>query len=868
MTKKPDTERCRSATAAALALALAALPALLPSPAAAQAQPAARAAAGRTARATAASAPRAADAASPGAASSPGAADAPFELSVASIMRGPELVGEAPTAVRWTPDSRWVYFRWKPGGRPWYEPLSLYRVRATGGEPRKLSDAEADSLGVLVARGDDSRDGRWRVVSHDGDLFLVDRRSLDVRRLTETRDAELGPLFSRDGASVYFVSSENLFAIDTRDGAVRQLTDFRHGASSAEEKEAKGQRGFLKEQQTELFETIRVREEREKREKELREQREREAPRTVHVAADERVADIAVEPGGRYAAVLVVHRPKGAESTVVPEWVTESGYVETIQGRSKVGDEQGAARLGLVDLSTGDVKWLNPPTPGAAPTAGGGEGGRAAGAAGGADTAAAGADTAAAGAPRFARLSFLGWNDAGTQGLVGVVSFAHKDEWLEVLDAASGELRPVMHDHDDAWIGGPCETWADDACAGWLPGSGGFWFISERDGWSHLYRAAADGSGLKQLTDGQWEVHDATLSRDRRTFYMHTTEASPFGQQLYRMAVDGGSRVRLTQRVGLHSATLSPDGARLADVYSYANQPPELFLRQSKPGATPERVTTSPTAQWSSYAWIVPDIIRIPARDGAQVPARIYRPADVGAQANGGAVIFVHGAGYLHNVHNGWSDYYREYMFNHLLASHGYVVLDLDYRGSAGYGRDWRTAIYRHMGGKDLTDQVDAVKYLVANEGVQGPERVGIYGGSYGGFITLMALFTEPDWFGAGAALRAVTDWAHYNHWYTSRILNLPQDDSVAYRQSSPIYFAEGLKDPLLIAHGMQDTNVEFQDVVRLSQRLIELKKTGWQLAVFPVENHGFVEPTSWTDEYRRILDLFDRTVGRAVASR
>jgi dipeptidyl aminopeptidase/acylaminoacyl peptidase len=186
----------------------------------------------------------------------------------------------------------------------------------------------------------------------------------------------------------------------------------------------------------------------------------------------------------------------------------------------------------------------------------------------------------------------------------------------------------------------------------------------------------------------------------------------------------------------------------------------------------------------------------------------------------------------------------------------GFTVLDIDYRASAGYGRDWRTGIYRHMGGKDLSDQVDGAKYLVSAHGVD-PKRIGIYGGSYGGFITLMALFTEPDVFAAGASLRPVTDWAHYNHPYTSNILNTPQADTEAYKKSSPIYFAEGLKGALLICHGMVDVNVHFQDTVRLVQRLIELRKENWELAVYPVEDHGFVEPTSWADEYKRILKLF-----------
>jgi dipeptidyl aminopeptidase/acylaminoacyl peptidase len=164
------------------------------------------------------------------------------------------------------------------------------------------------------------------------------------------------------------------------------------------------------------------------------------------------------------------------------------------------------------------------------------------------------------------------------------------------------------------------------------------------------------------------------------------------------------------------------------------------------------------------------------------------------------------------------------------------------------------------MGGKDLSDQVDGVKLLVEKYGVN-PKHVGLYGGSYGGFITLMGLLTEPEVFSSGAALRSVTDWAHYNHGYTSNILNEPALDEKAYKQSSPIYFADGLKGNLLMCHGMVDENVQFQDIVRFSQRLIELGKNNWELAVYPVEDHGFTEPASWADEYKRIFNLFERTL-------
>jgi len=300
-------------------------------------------------------------------------------------------------------------------------------------------------------------------------------------------------------------------------------------------------------------------------------------------------------------------------------------------------------------------------------------------------------------------------------------------------------------------------------------------------------------------------------------------------------------------------------------VRSYSNKPPELYVSPNRPGAEARQVTTSPAEEFFTYNWIDPQIVTFKARDGAAVPARIYKPAKF--QRGGPAVLFVHGAGYLQNVHRWWSTYYREYMFHHLLVERGYVVLDIDYRGSAGYGRDWRTAIYRHMGGKDLTDHVDGAKYLVAEQGVD-PTRIGIYGGSYGGFITLMAMFREPDVFAAGAALRPVTDWAHYNHGYTANILNVPQSDAEAYKLSSPIYYAQGLKGALLICHGMVDVNVHFQDTVRLVQRLIELRKENWELAVFPVEDHGFVQATSWADEYKRILRLFDENLRLRAAHR
>ena len=309
----------------------------------------------------------------------------------------------------------------------------------------------------------------------------------------------------------------------------------------------------------------------------------------------------------------------------------------------------------------------------------------------------------------------------------------------------------------------------------------------------------------------------------------------------------------------MNSFVSSPDERQLLIVHSEATRPPELWLQDAVEGAIGRPLTDSRSATFRSIDWTAPLSVAIESSQGAgRIHSRLYLPDGPAPPGGWPAVMFIHGAGYLQNAHQGWSQYDREFMFHSVLVERGFVVLDMDWRGSAGYGRDWRTAIYRNMGGPELEDLRDGVDWLVANAGVD-RESVGCYGGSYGGFLTFMALFREPDLFAAGAALRPVTDWAHYNHGYTSNILNTPELDPEAYRRSSPIEHAAGLSKPLLICAPMLDDNVLFLDTVRLVQRLIELGKGEFfETAIYPVESHGFKNPSSWLDEYGRILALFE----------
>ena len=792
--------------------------------------------------------------------------DSAFHLDLKSIMRGEETVGRAPAGVQWSADSRWIYFQWAPPGTDWRASTSPYRVRAeAGANPEKITRAQQDSFAQTIVTGPTTRDGKWRALSLQGDLWLVDVSNGQRRRLTSTSQAEQAISWSADNARLFYRVGDAVFALRISDGFVEQLADIRPASpvASADSAQLNGGRGrgsaappvtsaaqreALARDQRDLFQVLRDRAYADSVNGGGRGGRGggagggRGGPpgggapasgvRPVTLARDETLRSVWVSPRGTHM-LFTVGTGATTTPTAIPTWITATGYVAEQQGRSKVGDAIGRTRMGMLDFATSRVNWISEVTP------------------------VFGDST-----DHYSRLTSLGWNDAGDAALVVAEPSNYKSRRIIRVQPDSATMVTVELLRDSAWVGGPC-----GGCGGWLPGNRGIWWVSEADGFAHLYVSGADGTGKHQLTQGKWEVLTAGLSADRSHFEMHTSEPSVYEQHFYTMALDGTNRVRLTARSGGHQVTVSPDGATLADIYSYSNEPPELYLQPAQPMAKASRLTTSPTAAWRAFKWVDPEIVTIPASDGIGIPARIYRPAQFGAKSNGAAVMFVHGAGYLHNVTRTWSTYFREYQFNQLLASKGYLVVDLDYRGSAGYGRDWRTAIYRHMGGRDLEDHVDASKWITAKYGI-GPKHIGLYGGSYGGFITLMALFTRPQYFGAGAALRAVTDWAHYNHGYTAQILNQPQDDSIAYRRSSPIFFADGLQAPLLMAHGMVDSNVEFEDIVRLTQRLIELGKTNWWLAPYPVEDHGFTRPDSWTDEYRRILELFDQWLPRGAGNR
>jgi dipeptidyl aminopeptidase/acylaminoacyl peptidase len=755
-------------------------------------------------------------------------------LSLEKIMAGDEWIGHQPGEPWWAHEGGKIYFMWNPENNP---SDSLYRYDLKSGRTEPVPPLERRELPPRRVTWDAAK--RRMVYIKNGDLFLTDIKKGQTIRLTDMLRTVSSPSFTADGKGISYVSGNNLYLFDLEKGTTRQITDFRQGSEPSESR-PDSQQQWLKNQQTDLFRVLR---ERQEMEEQGRENTERDLPRRplrIYTGTSF-VGNIQLSPGEKYVAYFLYSR-SDARSTRIPEFVKESGYTEDFPSNPKVGSPQTKVTAGIYDTwnrKSYPISMDNIPGIRDVPEY----------------MREYGFEGDELEKDREVVITSLIWSADGQRAIVNLRARDNKDRWIMLLDPFTGELAPLDRQRDEAWVAGPGINVMGDSGMGWMPDNRRIWFQSEETGWSHLYILDVDTGEKRALTSGNFKIYDPEISPDKKHWYFSSNEVHPGERHFYHMPLGGGERTRITSMEGSHEVSVSPDGRKLALRYSYSSKPWELYLMDNKPGARPVQITFSLSDEFREYDWRVPELLTFTAGDGEQVWARLYRPDN--PEPGGPAVIFVHGAGYLQNAHKWWSTYHREYMFHNLLADLGYTVLDIDFRGSAGYGRDWRTGIYRHMGGKDLSDNIDGARFLVENYGID-PARIGIYGGSYGGFITLMAMFNHPGVFAAGAALRSVTDWAHYNHGYTSNILNTPVCDSLAFVRSSPVYFAEGLEGALLMCHGMVDDNVHFQDIVRLTQRLIELGKENWELAVYPVESHAFTETSSWLDEYRRILKLFD----------
>ena len=757
-----------------------------------------------------------------------------------NIMQDPKWMGTFPSNVKWDQSGSSIYFNYNSEKDP---SDSLYRIRlANPKKIEKVSWTEEKNIDFAIGTFDKAK--TKKIYSKDNTLLILDIKSGKKTELLQFPKNISSPYFLANEDWIAFEAENNAYIYSQKTGILKKLTEIKTGeASKKKDPKSSDKASFLEEENLKLLSVVKERKDKQESTKKIKDERKDKEPYTYY-AGDNQIVNLKVSPDAKYVTFNLFNRGK-IDNTIVPNYIDASSYTKDLNTRSKVGDDQTKVELAIYNIEKDTVYKVQTNTlPGIKDLP---------------DYVKDYPDKVWEEKDRDVTISNAYFSDNGQHAIVNVRSKDNKDRWISKLDLTTGALTNLDRQRDEAWISGPGIGWSmGGGTLGWLPDNKHIYFQSEATGYSHLYLLDVTNGNKKALTSGNYEVFDPFMSNDQKSWYLTTSEVGPGERHFYKMPLMGGKKEQLTSMIGNNDVSLSPDEKNIAILHSYSNQPWELYLKKNDVKSKAISLTSGQSDAFKSYKWREPQLISFKAEDGAQVPARLYVPE--ASVKNNAAVIFVHGAGYLQNVHKWWSSYFREYMFHNLLTDLGYTVIDIDYRGSAGYGRDWRTGIYRHMGGKDLSDQVDGAKYLMENYGID-KDKIGIYGGSYGGFITLMALFNEADTFTSGAALRSVTDWAHYNHGYTANILNEPYNDPIAYERSSPIYFAEGLKGNLLIAHGMVDVNVHFQDVVRLAQRLIELGKNNWEMAVYPAEDHGFVEPSSWTDEYKRILKLFNTTL-------
>lgn len=760
-------------------------------------------------------------------------------LEMEEIMKGDEFVGTSPSQIRWSLDNKKIFFSWRQKDDEINKP---YIYEYNTGKLRKADENDLKDMSVSNVKYNTDRN--LAVFERAGDLYLYDFKKNKELQLTDTPEREYAPQFIKSDKEVAFRKGNQLYSIALDKAVLKQLSNISEPKTEIKSK-SNQQKDWLKQQQ-EMFDVLTDIKTKKDAYSKLNMTYKPKSVKNVEVSKQESVWGISVNSNATSLSYLIRKPISQSEFTEVHNYVTETGYVENIRSRSKVGHDQAQYRLIFQDIKRDTILIFNTEIlPGIADLPDYLN-----------DYPERKKELEEKKEARAVNYSNVQWNESGTHALFSIYSQDNKDRWIVLYDSNKLKFDVVDRQRDEAWIGGPGILSYSQNLA-WINAES-FYYQSEKTGYSHLYVYNLKQNKSSALTSGNYEVQEVRLSNDKESFYISTNEEHPGITHYYKLRIKTKAKTQLTKERGGHQVFLSPDEKAMAILYSNSTSPWELYVQPNSPKALKKQITQSTTEEFESYDWREPEMVTFENRNGKTIHARVYNPEV--QHPNRPAVVFVHGAGYLQNVHYWWSSYHREYMFHNMLADMGYVVIDIDYTASKGYGRDIRTGIYRHMGGEDLTDQVDGVKYLVDNYNVN-PSNVGIYGGSYGGFITLMALFNEADVFKSGAALRSVTDWAHYNHGYTSNILNLPYEDPIAYEQSSPIYFADGLKGNLLMAHGVIDVNVQFQDIVRLSQRLIELEKDNWELAVYPLEDHGFVHTTSWIDEYKRILKLFETTL-------
>ncbi|MFN3325499.1 MAG: S9 family peptidase [Bryobacteraceae bacterium] len=459
----------------------------------------------------------------------------------------------------------------------------------------------------------------------------------------------------------------------------------------------------------------------------------------------------------------------------------------------KAGNPNAEVRLGVVAARGGTTRWMN------------------------------------TGENSEALLARVDWTPDGRSLLVQRLNRIQNRLDLLAVNAAAGTAKVLLSETDPYWV-----NLGDELR---FVGSDRFLWSSERSGFRHLYLYSRTGGQLAQLTEGDWEVTGvAGIDENAERVYFLSTEASPLERQLYSVRFDGSGKQRITSEAGTHTIAMAPDARHFLGSHSSLTEPPRRVLRTAN-GEEWAVFREADREVLSNYEILPTEIVSVRASDGETMYAKLIRPAGFDAAQKYPAIVMVYGGPHAQAVRNAWSGLSWE----QALAHQGFVIWQLDNRGSAGRGHAWEARLFRRFGKQELADQQEGVRHLLSM-GFVDPARLGIYGWSYGGYMTLYALLNAPDLFRAGIAGAPVTDWRNYDTIYTERYLGLPSENPEGYKDSSPVHQAENLRASLMIVQNLGDDNVLFANTIQMTDALQKAGKQ-FELMLYPQKSHAVTGP-------------------------
>lgn len=402
---------------------------------------------------------------------------------------------------------------------------------------------------------------------------------------------------------------------------------------------------------------------------------------------------------------------------------------------------------------------------------------------------------------------------------------------LDVMlaDVRSGLSRVTVTDTDPAWVD-PTEPY-------WIDGGRRFLLASERDGYNQLFLFNRDGSLRNKVTTGEWDVSSVYGIDERNdVVYFGGAGEGPLKNPLFRVGIDGEDLARVSTASGSHSIAFNSDFSLYVDTYSTAGVPPTATLH-SADGRVIRTISDNMDlmARIQSLNLAIPEFIKVPVANGVDLNGYIIRPRDFDISKRYPLLVYVYGGPGSQTVRDSWGG--TRYLWHQLLAQEGYLVASVDNRGTGSRGRDFKKITYRNLGRYEAADQVAAARYFGSQPFVD-EDRIGIWGWSYGGYMSLMSMFTGQGVFRAAISVAPVTDWRLYDTIYTERYMRTPQENPAGYEYGAPLNHVEKLEGRLLVVHGTGDDNVHFQNTVQLVQRLEDAGKQ-FDMRLYPNKTHS-----------------------------